>query len=296
LACFTIIVVPFGFFSFQKTKYLQFFTMGTRNTALFMMIILGFIFIGQGNGALPDQLPLVNWAGLPKMFGVAVYAFMCHHSLPSIVTPIKDKSFVGKLMGIDLLLIYLTYILLNYSAMFAFGAIENQTCDSTPGPACKIQPLYTWNFNSYHIVPIAKFLGLFPVFTLSTNFPLIMITLRNNVMNLIKLGERSMNPTLRGVIFSIIVTAPAITIAFFTRDIKVLVSLTGSYAGMGIMFLFPSLLVFFARRVVTARFGYYQNKHESFFRHTFWIVLIWVWVVVATSLVVYTQISSVVSE
>lgn len=71
--------------------------------------------------------------GLPKMFGVAVYAFMCHHSLPSIVTPIKDKSFVGKLMGIDLLLIYLTYILLNYSAMFAFGAIENQTCDSTPG-------------------------------------------------------------------------------------------------------------------------------------------------------------------
>jgi hypothetical protein len=50
-----------------------------------------------------------------------------------------------------------------------------------------------------------------------------MITLRNNVMNLIKLGERSMNPTLRGVIYIIIVTAPAITLAFITRDIKVLV-------------------------------------------------------------------------
>jgi len=73
------------------------------------------------------------------MFGVAVYAFMCHHSLPSIVTPIKDKSFVGKLMGIDLLLIYLTYILLNFSAMFAFGAIENPTCDSTPGKEKKIK-------------------------------------------------------------------------------------------------------------------------------------------------------------
>lgn len=76
---------------------------------------------------------LCYYRGLPKMFGVAVYAFMCHHSLPSIVTPIKDKSFVGKLMGIDLLLIYLTYILLNFSAMFAFGAIDNPTCDSTPG-------------------------------------------------------------------------------------------------------------------------------------------------------------------
>jgi len=25
------------------------------------MIILGFIFISQGNGALPEQLPLMNW-------------------------------------------------------------------------------------------------------------------------------------------------------------------------------------------------------------------------------------------
>ena len=42
-------------------------------------------------------------------------------------------------MGIDLLLIYLTYILLNFSAMFAFGAIENPTCDSTPGKEKKIK-------------------------------------------------------------------------------------------------------------------------------------------------------------
>jgi hypothetical protein len=36
LAAFTLLVVPFCFFNFQKTKYLQFFTLGTRNTAFFV--------------------------------------------------------------------------------------------------------------------------------------------------------------------------------------------------------------------------------------------------------------------
>ena len=36
--------------------------------------------------------PAVRPAGLPTLFGVCVYSFMCHHSLPSLITPIADKS------------------------------------------------------------------------------------------------------------------------------------------------------------------------------------------------------------
>ena len=36
--------------------------------------------------------PAVRAAGLPTLFGVCVYSFMCHHSLPSLITPITNKS------------------------------------------------------------------------------------------------------------------------------------------------------------------------------------------------------------
>ena len=31
-------------------------------------------------------------AKFPELYGVCIYAFMCHHSLPSIISPIKDKA------------------------------------------------------------------------------------------------------------------------------------------------------------------------------------------------------------
>jgi amino acid permease len=48
VAIFGLIVIPFSFFNFQKTKYLQIFTLVTRNVALASMILLSIIFIGQG--------------------------------------------------------------------------------------------------------------------------------------------------------------------------------------------------------------------------------------------------------
>jgi hypothetical protein len=61
------------------------------------MIIIGLIFIGQGHGSQVAELPLVkigfekftsmywriksnlSFRGIPGLFGVAIYAFMCHH-------------------------------------------------------------------------------------------------------------------------------------------------------------------------------------------------------------------------
>jgi len=43
LAVWSLIVIPFTWFNFQKTKYLQYATLGVRNVALFMMIILAIV-------------------------------------------------------------------------------------------------------------------------------------------------------------------------------------------------------------------------------------------------------------
>ncbi len=51
--------------------------------------------------------------------------------------------------------------------------------------ASDLDDLYTLNFKHFHVAFVSYFLGLFPVFVLSANFPILAITLRNNVKTLL---------------------------------------------------------------------------------------------------------------
>ena len=48
--------------------------------------------------------------------------------------------------------------------------------------------------------------------------------------------------------FSFLAVLPPICIAYGTRDVDMLVSITGSYAGLGIMFVIPACLIIYSRR------------------------------------------------
>ena len=48
-----------------------------------------------------------------------------------------------------------------------------------------MQSVITKNFESFSFAPLAYYLSLYPVFALTTNFPLIAITLRNNLMTIV---------------------------------------------------------------------------------------------------------------
>eukprot|EP01132_Coremiostelium_polycephalum_P007607 gene7607-9356_t len=292
LILFAVFVTPFSLFNFQKTKYLQIVTLFTRNVAFFMMIILSIIFIAQGKGASITELPLFEIKSLPKMFGVSIYAFMCHHSLPSIITPIEKKKKLTFLMAIDFLCILIAYSALCITALFAFGNVTNPTC--TPNNIhtfipCTIQSLYIFNFSSYNVKFIADFLALFPVFTLSTNYILISITLRNNLMQLITWKSDTSRPFLRSSIFSLASALIPIGIAFGTRNIDFLVSITGSYAGLGIMFVMPCLISYFSNRMLKDKY-YTDNPNKSVFSKLFFYILIISISIVSLGLTTYNNI------
>jgi hypothetical protein len=54
---------------------------------------------------------VANFSGVPNLFGVCVYSFMCHHSLPSLVTPIAKKRNINWLIASDFMLVLLFYVL-----------------------------------------------------------------------------------------------------------------------------------------------------------------------------------------
>ena len=47
---------------------------------------------GKGDG----HPATAKFSNLPQLIGVCVYSFMCHHSLPSLITPISEKKSILK--------------------------------------------------------------------------------------------------------------------------------------------------------------------------------------------------------
>lgn len=101
--------------------------------------------------------------GLPNFFGVCIYAFMCHHSLPSIITPIRNKEKFKHIIISAYLCIMVFYLLLSYTGIFAFGD--------------HLEDFYTLNFlpdrtknQSVFLKIVDYYLSLFPVFTISARY------------------------------------------------------------------------------------------------------------------------------
>lgn len=224
--------------------------------------------------------PVFEMAGVPALFGACVYSFMCHHSLPGMIAPITSKKKLGKFIPIDFILICMFYLLLALTGIFAFEKLED---------------LYTLNFiptkgssDTIFLKVLQYFLALFPVFTLSASFPIMAITLRNTIQGLFldTAQLHSYNLFLRRILFPIVTVIPPILISMFFEDISVLVSFTGSYAGAGIQYVIPTLLVLNARKTCDEIFPSNMiNPYRSPFKHVFWAFFVLAWAVICVIMV-----------
>ena len=282
VAVFLFLLGPFAFFNVSKTKYLQIFTTVMRWTAFITMVTLSIMRIVD-TSATHGNPPIANFSTAPSVFGVSVYAFMCHHSIPSLVSPIKNKSRVTAIMATDYILIALFYLILAFTGIFAFPNVPD---------------LYTLVFKpdqgSTPSLPVEiadYFLALFPVFTLSTNFPIIAITLKKNLETIITDIPifSTMSPTARWLVFPLVAMVPPALVALGTENLGILVTITGAYAGAGIQYVIPCCLVFLARKKLnkleTDLNMSLQNPLASAFKHSGFLILVLAWSVLAVGLV-----------
>ncbi|KAL0101048.1 hypothetical protein PUN28_018720 [Cardiocondyla obscurior] len=280
LTMFVSFLGPFVFFNVQKTKYLQLLTSILRWLAFTTMIIYALksliVYGPRGNP------PVANIAGVPSLFGACVYSFMCHHSLPALVAPIANKSKLNRFLALDYTLIAVFYLLLALTGIFAFQRLDD---------------LYTLDFGPRGLSDCSKsdnifmllleyFLALFPVFTLSTSFPIIAITLRNNLQSLFLKEDQVYNSCLQKLVFPILAILPPYLIAITTKDLSILVGITGSYAGAGIQYLIPTFLVYYARKKTNKIIGLgIVNKFASPFSNRCWITFVVAWAITCMILV-----------
>lgn len=211
-----------------------------------------------------------NIKGLPSLFGACVYSFMCHHSLPGLLAPLRDKTMVARILSFNFILICMFYIVLAETGVFAFE---------------RVQDIYTLNFLPYEIinndflVAIDYFLSLFPVFTLSASFPIIAITLKRNLQTIfLDMSQYNRYNKIVRLLFPLLAIVPPFFVTFFTNNLSSLVAFTGSYAGAGIQYIIPVFLVYFARRTCTDLLGSgVSNPFKSPFKSNIWLVLVLIW-------------------
>ncbi|XP_060071769.1 transmembrane protein 104-like [Ylistrum balloti] len=283
LAIFFVTGGPFVFFNVQKTKYLQLFTTLMRWLAFGTMVVLAVIRLSKGQGQ--GHPKAADFSGIPNLFGVCVYSFMCHHSLPSLVTPINNKKGLFRLIGIDFLLILGFYALISFTGIFSFNKLNDlYTLNFLPDPCDSSEPVT-------NVQVIQYFLALFPVFTLSTNFPIISITLRNNLKTMFYKGDANPYPwVVDRIVFPLGAIIPPFIIAFCTSQVEFLVGVTGSYAGAGIQYVIPAALVYFARKKMKSIVPNMKNPYTSPFKHGAWIWFAYIWATVCMVIVTVNHI------
>ena len=117
IVVFVVCICPFAYFDIKNTKALQIITTAYRWFSMLSMIVLALIKIQNqdqnntpnstlavdelsGDSMLPvSKLPTVNMfvvSKLPSFIGVALYAFMCQHSIPAVTTPVNNKNISPK--------------------------------------------------------------------------------------------------------------------------------------------------------------------------------------------------------
>ncbi|KAL7061722.1 hypothetical protein AAHC03_01870 [Spirometra sp. Aus1] len=290
LTGFALLLGPFFFFNVTRTRWLQIFTSIMRWAAIILMIALACVRISNfprkqqltAHSVTPPLYtttpipvphpPVVDFHNVASLFGVSVYSFMCHHSLPGLITPVRDKYHLYSTLLLPAYMVVLVlYLLLVSTAVAAFE---------------DIQDLYTLNFlptsdPDAHISPfilaVDYFLSLFPVFALSSTFPIVGTTLSNNLIGLIGLllpqdpyqalsdSPRPMEARRLAIRVGVplVTLLPPVAIAFATNDIEFLVGVTGAFGGSGIQYVFPTVLVYYARRELGRRLRHTQFKEAA---------------------------------
>ena len=190
------------------------------------------------------------------------------------------------MLAADYCLILLFYLVMCYTAVFRFGG--------------RLEDIYTLNFihDTNVWAPLSYYLALFPVFTLSTNFPIISVTLRENLKVLCrKVVKGKEYPfVVERIFFPLLAVVPPIAIAYATTDVEILVSLTGSFPGVGVQYVIPVALAYFARRKFKKQFHSYKNKHKSPISFLIMFVVILVWAGASITMIIVDDILKIVDQ
>ena len=198
---------------------------------------------------------------------MAAYAYIFHHSVPSLESPVRDKRSLVRLFSTASLVAMLLYLLVGGAVSLFF---QTRTLSSSNLLWVGYRGAGPWLSPA-----VAFFVVVFPALDVASAFPLNAYTLGNNLQHSLfaphsaALGGRQAQLRLcRGL-----AAALPLLGAYYDRDLGHVTDYTG-LAAFVLAFVFPPLLAFRSEATLRDMGVGFRSAHSGFYSHGFFLLLL----------------------
>jgi amino acid permease len=206
LAVFAVVAIPLACLELREQVWVQVVMFGARILVVFLMvstIMHGWASCGRDavvfaadtstadapaifGGSPAPNVPLADAGGIAALLPVATYAFIFHHSVPVLATPIARKDSLPSLFRAAFLVCAVAYGALGLIVALGFGAATNGQCNLNwagyVGCVASGGPAVAADSASVSAKMIRFVVLIFPAVDVLSAYPLNAITLGNNLM------------------------------------------------------------------------------------------------------------------
>jgi len=281
---FALIATLFGLGNIEGSKGLQLFIMYFRFLLIYLMILGSIYSIFKYGIADLSKIKWFDASHADYMLSNILFTTFMHHSLSGIVYPLRPQSQIKKSFLISYGLQTFSTILHCALALLAFGDRTNE-CNKFP---CEIRDIFNLTYLSLPVVgPLVQF---FPALAIAV-FPVITITLRNNIMQIIGISSQTVffimlllnnikeKPSFgKRFLWTMILTIPIYLIAITKISVQQIINITGGFCCLYLLLYLPSLLAYFGRKnykILREEKNLPPNVHEPRLKSNFWIYMSW---------------------
>jgi len=198
-----------------------------------------------------SKLEPVNFDGLGLAFSTALFSQLFQHSVPGLINPLKreDRLLVPSVFGMALATTAVLYVFLSFGCVLAFGEELEESVNINFAN-------FRWGANpSWIAKATSHFCGFYPALATVAVFPLITITLSNNLQVVSPLSKsfRSEHPRAVTLLFRLLAAVPPIVIALPVKSLSTAFKFAG-LGGIWVAFVTPALLQMLSTRAIVERF------------------------------------------
>lgn len=257
---FALIVVPLSCMDLAEQVHVQVAMSALRFLAL-GILLLGTtvaLFLRTSSDTLPSSsiaslhpqqpLPLMRWQGLGCVLTTAIFSQLFQHSVPGLIRPLspEDKKQVPAIFRAALATTSLLYIAIGCTAVSYFGdSLEQSVNLNFIG--------FDWGTGSGIAQALAMIVVLFPALDTLSVFPLIAITLGNNLHAACPwldqllyqggagAGDKATVRKMTRIFWRLVASIPPIVGSIFVHDLVVSLQVAG-LCGIFVALITPALL------------------------------------------------------
>jgi len=258
LLVYALFVVPFSCLNMGEQAVVQAILTFYRFFAFSVMFIT--VIIGLTSPASPhhdmEKPPLFRWSGFAQIFTTSAIALSFHFTVPDIIKPVRNKTYLREMTSSALVVASVFYLLMGILCSLYFGS--------------SVDPLVTLNWRTYSgfdggwgvavdgrpwwAIAIQLVVMFFPILDMLSVFPLVAVTLGDNLVqfvpkhNIFKIQcltglapQKKYQRKLTTILFRLIASIPPILCAAGVGQLNTIFGFTGLFS-LFLTFILPPIL------------------------------------------------------